>query len=66
MTRNAESTQVNEDAKKSVIDAGGVVRSLTSDERQQWVTAMKPVWAQFEDDIGSDLLVAAQAANVSN
>ncbi len=66
VTRNAESTQVNEDAKQSVVDAGGVVRTLTSDERKQWVAAMKPVWAQFEDDIGADLLAAAHAANPSN
>ena len=66
VTRNAESTQVNEKAKQSVIDAGGVVRTLTSEQRQQWVVAMKPVWALFEDDIGADLLTAAQAANPSN
>ena len=61
--RNAESTAVNEAAKKSVIEAGGVVRQLTSDQRAQWVQAMKPVWAQFEGDIGTDLIEAAQSHN---
>ena len=65
-TRNAASTQVNEEAKQAVIDAGGVVRTLTPEQRQKWVDAMKPVWAQFEDDIGADLIAAAQAANVTN
>ena len=65
-TRNAASTQVNEDAKQAVVDAGGVVRSLTPEQRQKWVDAMKPVWAQFEDDIGADLIAAAQAANATN
>ena len=65
-TRNAESTRINEEAKQLIIDSGGVVRALTSDERGQWVAAMKPVWAQFEDDIGADLIAAAQAAIPSN
>jgi C4-dicarboxylate-binding protein DctP len=61
--RNAESTRVNEEAKAAIIAAGGVVRQLTADQRTQWVAAMKPVWAQFEADIGSDLIEAAQAHN---
>ena len=65
-TRNAASTQVNEDAKQAIVDAGGVVRALTPEQRQMWVDAMKPVWAQFEGDIGADLIAAAQAANVTN
>ncbi len=65
-TRNAASTQVNEEAKQAIIDAGGMVRSLTPEQRKKWVEAMKPVWAQFEDDIGADLIAAAQASNASN
>ncbi len=61
--RNAESTRVNEEAKQAVIDAGGKVRQLTAAQRGEWVKAMKPVWAQFEGDIGADLMNAAQAAN---
>ncbi len=64
--RNAASTQVNEEAKQAIIDAGGMVRQLTPEQRAAWVEAMKPVWAQFEDDIGSDLIAAAQASNASN
>jgi C4-dicarboxylate-binding protein DctP len=64
--RNAVSTRVNEEAKQAILDAGGVVRTLTPEQRQMWVDAMKPVWAQFEDDIGADLLAAAQAANTTN
>jgi C4-dicarboxylate-binding protein DctP len=65
-TRNAESTRVNEDAKAAIVAAGGEVRSLTSEQRAKWVEAMKPVWAKFEDDIGTDLIAAAQAANATN
>lgn len=39
------------------------VIDLTDAERQQWVEAMKPVWAKFEGDVGKDLLDAAIAAN---
>jgi C4-dicarboxylate-binding protein DctP len=65
-TRNAESTRVNEEAKQAIIAAGGVVRTLTAQQRAKWVAAMKPVWAKFEKDVGNDLITAAQAANVTN
>lgn len=61
--RNAESTAVNEVNKQNIIKAGGVVRSLTAEQRGEWVTALKPVWKKFEKDIGSDLIEAAQASN---
>ncbi|MDH3472463.1 MAG: TRAP transporter substrate-binding protein [Rhodospirillales bacterium] len=64
--RNDESGRVNEDAKAAIVAAGGVVRSLTSDQRAKWVEAMKPVWAKFEGDIGTDLIAAAQSANATN
>ncbi|WP_282176720.1 TRAP transporter substrate-binding protein [Vibrio nereis] len=62
-TRNAESAKVNQANKNNIIEAGGVVRSLTPDQRQQWVTALQPVWKKFEKDIGSDLIEAAMASN---
>ncbi len=62
-TRNAESTRVNEEAKQAIIAAGGVVRTLEPEQRAKWVDVMKPVWGKFEDDIGTDLIAAAQAAN---
>ena len=61
--RNDESTKVNNANKKNVMDAGGVVRTLTAAQRQEWVTAMKPVWKKFEKDIGADLMEAALKAN---
>jgi C4-dicarboxylate-binding protein DctP len=61
--RNAESTKVNLANKNNIIEAGGEVRTLTAEQRQQWVTALKPVWKKFEKDIGSDLIEAAVASN---
>ncbi len=62
-TRNAESTKVNNENKENVIKAGGIVRTLTDEQRQAWVDAMKPVWKKFEGDIGEDLMNAALKAN---
>ncbi len=62
-TRNSESTRVNEEAKQAVIDAGGTVRTLTDEQRAAWVSAMKPVWEQFKEDVGEDNIAAAQAIN---
>ena len=61
--RNAESSKVNEANKQNVIAAGGVVRTLTAEQRGAWVTALKPVWEKFEKDIGSDMIEAALASN---
>lgn len=62
-TRNTESTQVNLTNKNNIIESGGVVRTLTPEQRQAWVEAMKPVWKKFEGDIGADLMEAAMKSN---
>lgn len=62
-TRNAESTKVNLANRQNIIDAGGVVRTLTPAQRQKWVEALKPVWKKFEKNIGHDLINDALAAN---
>lgn len=61
--RNAESTLVNNTNKENIIKAGGEVRTLTPEQRQEWVNAMKPVWKKFEKDIGADLMEAALKSN---
>lgn len=45
--RNAESTKVNLVNKQNIIDAGGVVRTLTPEQRQKWVDTLKPVWKKI-------------------
>ncbi len=60
---NARSNAINEDSKQSIIENGGVVRALTPDQRDEWVTTMKPVWDMFRDDIGADVIDAAIASN---
>ena len=62
-TRNGESSRVNEANKQKIIEAGGEVRTLTPEQRVQWVDALRPVWKRFEKDIGADLIDAAVKAN---
>ncbi len=50
--------------RQKIIDSGrSEVIELSKAERDQWREAMKPVWKQFEDRIGKNLLEAAQAVN---
>ena len=64
--RNAESTAVNAAARQSILDAGGVVRELTAEQRQEWVNVMMPVWEQFKEDVGQENIDAAQAINAKH
>ena len=61
--RNKEAFAVNEANKQKIAESGGVVRTLTDEQRRLWVDALKPVWRRFEKDIGADLIKAAQAYN---
>ena len=59
--RNAASYAVNQEAKAAIIEAGGTIRQLDDQQRQAWVDAMRPVWDQFADDVGVDMIDAAQS-----
>jgi len=57
-------------AQKSIEDRQRIIESgrsevvtLKPEERAQWVEVMKPVWKQFEEEIGKDLIDAAYNAN---
>ncbi|MDH5341051.1 MAG: DctP family TRAP transporter solute-binding subunit, partial [Rubrivivax sp.] len=53
-----------ENYRKQVIDANKAkVLPMTKAELKAWREAMKPVWAQFQGEIGKDLIDAALAAN---
>ena len=45
--------------RQNIIDGGGKINSLDAAARKEWVDAMKPVWKQFEDQIGADLIESA-------
>ncbi|EXJ14675.1 TRAP transporter substrate-binding protein [Imhoffiella purpurea] len=55
--------KANQD-RQAIIDSNRTeIIELTPEERAQWVKAMKPVWKQFEKEIGADLIDAAYASN---
>ncbi|MFP7756040.1 TRAP transporter substrate-binding protein [Thermodesulfobacteriota bacterium B35] len=50
--------------KQKIIDSRrSEIIELTPAERAQWVEVMKPVWKQFEGEIGKELIDAAYGAN---
>jgi C4-dicarboxylate-binding protein DctP len=50
--------------RQRIIDSGrSEVITLNAEQRAQWVEVMKPVWKQFEDDIGKELIDAAYNSN---
>jgi C4-dicarboxylate-binding protein DctP len=64
---NEKAAQLNDGDKQKIIDSGrSKVIDLTPEERAKWVDAMKPVWGQFENDIGKDVIDAAAASNAAS
>jgi C4-dicarboxylate-binding protein DctP len=58
-------------AEKATGDRQAIIESKRSEivtlndaQRQQWVDVMKPVWAQFEDEIGKEFIDAAVKSNM--
>lgn len=63
---NDKADQLNEKAKQDIIAAGGTeVHELDADQLQAWRDAMAPVIDEYRDEIGSDLIDAAQQSNTS-
>jgi len=60
---NDQAASINQDGKQQIIESGqSEVLTLTADELAEWETVMRPVWEQFEDNIGKDFIAAALAA----
>lgn len=62
---NAQAAQTSDENRQRIVDAGYTVRELTPEQRQQWADVMRPVWGEFEDEIGKDLIAAAEASNAT-
>ena len=61
---NKVATQEDDDFKgKVVADKKAVVLPLSKENTMAWRNAMKPVWKQFEAEIGADLIKAAEKSN---
>jgi C4-dicarboxylate-binding protein DctP len=52
------------DRQKIIDSKRSEIVTLTDAQRQQWVDVMKPVWKQFEDEIGKDYIQAAIDSNM--
>ncbi|MGX2947475.1 TRAP transporter substrate-binding protein [Frederiksenia canicola] len=61
---NKQSHALNLGDKQKIIDSGSSqIITLTPEQREKWREAVRPVWKQFEDAIGKELIQAAEASN---
>lgn len=61
---NSLSAELTAEQRQAVIDSGETeVLQLSGDDFSAWQNAVKPVWAEFSDDIGQDIIDAAAACN---
>jgi len=59
---NEQSASINFAGREKIIASGKTeVAELTAEERVVWQQAMRPVWEKFSDNIGADLIAAAEA-----
>ncbi len=59
---NSTASAINDEGRTKVVASGHTtVIELTTEQREQWRTAMRPVWNRFAGDIGPELLEAAGA-----
>jgi len=64
---NAQSEGINDEARAALEQSGRAqIVTLTDDELSAWRDAVAPVWDQFADVIGTDLIEAAQRAGASH
>jgi C4-dicarboxylate-binding protein DctP len=60
---NARAEDINREDRQRIIDSGRTeVIALTEAELAAWREVMRPVWDQFADAIGADILAAAERA----
>ena len=59
---NDQSVSINLAGREKIAASGRTeVAELTAEERAGWQKAMRPVWETFSDNIGADLIEAAEA-----
>lgn len=61
---NDMAKEFQEADKQQIIESGRTeIIQLSEEEREKWRETMKPVWEQFDDEIGAQYIEAAQACN---
>jgi C4-dicarboxylate-binding protein DctP len=64
---NAQASAINDEDRAKVLASGQTeVVELTPEELENWRTAMRPVWDQFADAIGRDIMQATPAGEAGN
>ena len=59
---NLEAERLNQADRERIRQAGtSEIITLSAEERRAWRDAMRPVWRQFEAEIGTDVIKAAEA-----
>ena len=62
---NAVAGELNEQARKNIENSGRArILTLTEAQREQWKQAMRPVWKEFEDEIGAEIIEDAVESNL--
>jgi C4-dicarboxylate-binding protein DctP len=60
---NARSEAINQEDKQRILESGrSQLTVLTTEQLAAWQQAMRPVWDEFRDRIGAELVDAALAA----
>ncbi|GAB6387716.1 C4-dicarboxylate TRAP substrate-binding protein DctP [Stutzerimonas marianensis] len=61
---NRAAEEANQADRERIRKAGtSEIIELTPEQREAWRDAMRPVWKEFESDIGADIIKAAQTVN---
>ena len=61
---NRQADDLNRKAKQDIAKAGTTeIIELTPQQRAEWREAMRPVWKKFENEIGAELIQAAEKSN---
>ncbi|TRO13327.1 DctP family TRAP transporter solute-binding subunit [Ectopseudomonas mendocina] len=61
---NKQADELNRTAKQDIAKAGTTeIIELTPQQRAEWREAMRPVWKKFENEIGAELIQAAENSN---
>lgn len=61
---NKQADELNRTAKEDIAKAGTTeIIELTPQQRAEWREAMRPVWQKFEQEIGAELIQAAEQSN---
>jgi C4-dicarboxylate-binding protein DctP len=61
---NKQAEALNQTAKQKIADSKtSEIDALTPEQRAKWREVMKPVWDKFSEEIGADLIKAADDSN---